>query len=176
MPPFCKFARYRIPLFHWLRKFKTAFMTGQSLALLMQARYFVWLSWQRVQELNLPRRETNWTGDRCAFRFVWKCLSIWSSIQRAENMSEGAVPITEEIEELKKKLALLGKPWSTTFSGEVWGFRWFGPICWTVSLMATSWPNLASVQLSAFLGRFSKMMKDRNTLIKLMLYFKCKLT
>jgi len=25
-------------------------------------------------------------------------------------MSEGAVPITEEIEELKKKLALLGKP------------------------------------------------------------------
>jgi len=42
--------------------------------------------------------------------FCWKCLSVWSSIQRAENMSEGAVPITEEIEELKKKLALLGKP------------------------------------------------------------------
>lgn len=33
-------------------------------------------------------------------------------------MSEGAVPITEEIEELRKKLALLGEPWSTTFYSE----------------------------------------------------------
>ena len=151
-------------------------MTGQSLSPVDAGALFCMVVLTTDSRADLPRRETNWTGDRCSFRFVWKCLSIWSSIQRAENMSEGAVPITEEIEELKKKLALLGKPWSTTFSGEVWGFRWFGPICWTVSLMATSWPNLASVQLSAFLGRFSKMMKDRNTLFKLMLYFKCKLT
>lgn len=55
---------------------------------------------------------------RCCFHthLVWNIWSIWGLYQTVRNMSEGAVTITEEIEELKKKLALLGKPKWTTFS------------------------------------------------------------
>lgn len=136
LPPFCKnCAEQRgtgMSLFHWLRKFHAAFNSGQSLHVLTQARYFVRLSWQRSKGWKRGKQ----TGVGFAIRFIVKFLSVWSLFQRAENMSEGAVPITEEIEELRKKLALLGERWSTTFW---WRFKcplWSGwlddDLCWAL--------------------------------------------
>lgn len=46
----------------------------------------------------------------CFESFFARLLSVCGLFQRVRNMSEGAVTTTEEIEELRKKLALLGKP------------------------------------------------------------------
>lgn len=78
-------------------------------------------------------------------------------------MSEGAVPITEEIEELKKKLALLGKPWSTTliFKQNV---RTWCPHFDKVAELFCWWPQADQMflllQLITFIDRFNSSKYD----------------
>ena len=83
-------------------------MTGQSLPLLTQARCFcmVVLTTGQGDEVASQR-------NKLVIGVLFVLLEVFIGLEfnpESENMSEGAVPITEEIEELKKKLALLGEP------------------------------------------------------------------